>query len=359
MEKKQKLYQVIADGPEQGQIKALRDLVTEEGITYLRFTDGTKCNVAFVGKLNDSKAYDAGMYVSEIYDKKNVWNFERKTEGSDNRQLFSEEAGKWFTGLDPYHKDNKTKTITVATPPKRVITKDEIKSSKERLRELGFDEDTPGFENSNGIIIEDQQQLAALHQSANVHGVGYEGGVKGLRPIGIEEGTTINLDSDIVMPPTPKDMAKYQRANEIYIPDDLNESVSGITEDENPDSVAQKVIDTATGFGASGQSAPSAPAQQEQLINSATVEEPAAKSKLESSPIWSIVSKCKKKECQAPLILNLALPGKSIYNLIKEEYEDDAIEDFFEIIISGISTDQIKESLKEALRASYEGTKAE
>lgn len=352
MEKrKNKLYQVIADGPDQGQIKTLRDLVSEEGITYLRFTDGTKCNIAFVGKMNDAKAYDAGMYVSEIYDTKNIWTFEKKTEGSDNRQLFSEDAGRWFTGADPYHKDNKTRTIIEATPPKRVISEEEIKTSKERLRELGFDEDTPGFEQSNGIIIEDQQQLGALHQSAGVHGVGYEGGVKGLRPIGIEEGTTINLDSDVVMPPTPKDMAKYQRANEIYIPEDLNESFN--SQSENIEEQAQQLVDTVA----------QVPQQAQQpVINSAPVEQAQIQeikvdNPLENSPIWSIVSKCKKKECQAPLILNLSLPGKSIYNLIKEEYEDEALEDFFDIIISGISTEQIKESLKEALRASYEGGK--
>jgi len=352
MEKKSKLYQVIADGPEQGQIKTLRDLVSEEGITYLRFTDGTKCNIAFVGKMNDAKAYDAGMYVSEIYDTKNIWTFEKKTEGSDNRQLFSEDAGRWFTGADPYHKDNKTRTIIEATPPRRVVSEEDIKTSKERLRELGFDENTPGFEQSNGIIIEDQQQLGALHQSAGVHGVGYEGGVKGLRPIGIEEGTTINLDSDVVMPPTPKDMAKYQRANEIYIPEDINESFN-LQSSENTEDQAQQLVEMVT-------QTPQPP--QQTVINSTPdeqipVQEPKKDNPLENSPIWSIVSKCKKKECQAPLILNLSLPGKSIYNLIKEEYEDEALEDFFDIIISGISTEQIKESLKEALRASYEGGK--
>jgi len=350
--RREKLYQVIADGPEQGQLKTLRDLVSEDGVTYLRFTDGTKCNIAFVGKLNDAKAYDAGMYVSEVYDTKNIWTFEQKTEGSDNRQLFSEDAGRWFTGADPYHKDNKTRTIIEATPPRRVISEDEIKSSKEKLRELGFDENTPGFEQSKGIIIEDQQQLGALHQSAGVHGVGYEGGVKGLRPIGIEEGTTINLDSDVVMPPTPKDMAKYQRANEIYIPEDLNESLESPISYEDANAQAQAVIEAATNpQPVPQQTINTAPVEQ---VPAKVVEETPLEDKLKKSPIWSIVSKCKKKECQAPLILNLSLPGKSIYNLIKEEYEDEALDDFFDIIISGISTEQIKESLKEALRASYE-----
>jgi len=357
--KRKKLYQVIADGPEQGQIKTLRDLISEDGTTYLRFTDGTKCNIAFVGQLNDVKAYDSGMYVSEVYDTKNIWTCEKKIEGSDNRQLFSEDAGQWFTGVDPYHQGHNTKTIIEATPPRRVISEEEIKSSKEKLRELGFDEDTPGFEQSKGIFIEDQQQLGALHQSAGIHGVGYSGGVKGLRPIGIEEGTTINLDSDVVMPPTPKDMAKYQRANEIYIPEDLSETYEEAGKSLNE--AAQQLVDSVN-----PQQAPVAQQQaspvSETLINSTPVVQPVEnkeEDKLKSSPIWSIVSKCKKKDCQAPLILNLALPGKSIYNLIKEEYEDEALEDFFDIIISGISTEQIKESFKEALRASYEGPKKE
>lgn len=360
--KKQKLYQVIADGPEQGQVKTLRDLVSEDGITYLRFTDGTKCNIAFVGKLNDGKAYDSGMYVSEVYDTKNIWSFNKKVEGPDNRQLFSEREGQWFTGADPYHKDNKVKTIIEATPPRRVISEEEIKTSKEKLRELGFDENTPGFMNSTGIVIEDQQQLGALHQSAGVHGVGYEGGVKGLRPIGIEEGTTINLDSDIVMPPTPKDMAKYQRANEIYIPEDLNESMSPEAVETNPDEAAMKVLEAAAGSQPQipqSHPAPSINSTPVEEVPTNIVEETEPASDLKKSPIWSIVSKCKKKECQAPLILNLSLPGKSIYNLIKEEYEDDALNDFFDIIISGISTEQIKESLREALRASYEGGQKE
>ena len=349
MNKKTKLYQVLADGPDQGQIKELSKLTTEEGVTYLEFSDGTRCNIAFVGKINDSKAYDSGMYVGEIIDRTNIWQFKRKIEGPEDRQLYSEDAGQWFTGADPYHQDNKQRTITEAIPPKRVVSEEEIKTSKEKLRELGFDENTPGFEQSNGLVIDNQEELTRMQAMAQLKGVGYKGGVKGLRPTEIVEGTTLGLDPDYILPPTPKDLAKYQHANEIYIPENLGDTIN-----ESSDQAAQEVVALAT-----------APAQvpQQQVINSAPVEEKPVeakeeKSPREGSPVWSIVSKCKKKECQAPLILNLALPGKSIYNLIKDEYEEEAVEEFFDILIDTISTDQIKASLKEALRASYEGKKA-
>jgi len=356
MNNKKKLYQVLADGPDQGQIKELSQLASEEGVTYLVFTDGTRCNIAFVGKLNDSKAYDSGMYVGEVIDRTNIWKFNKKVEGPEDRQLFSEDAGQWFTGADPYHQDNKQRTITEAIPPKRVVSEDEIKTSKEKLRELGFDENTPGFEQSNGLIIDNQEELSRMQAMAQLKGVGYKGGVKGLRPTEIAEGTTLGLDPDFILPPTPKDLAKYQHANEIYIPENLGDVINEASTPAALDQAAQDVVSIAS----EGLPTPGLPPSSAS-INSAPVEEvtPSGEKKTshEGSPVWSIVSKCKKKECQAPLILNLALPGKSIYNLIKDEYEDDVVEEFFDILIDTISTDQIKASLKEALRASYEGKK--
>jgi hypothetical protein len=41
--------------------------------------------------------------------------------------------------------------------------------------------------------------------------------------------------------------------------------------------------------------------------------------------------------------------------MIKENFDESCIDDFFNIIISDISTEQIKQSLKNALMASYEG----
>jgi hypothetical protein len=74
-----------------------------------------------------------------------------------------------------------------------------------------------------------------------------------------------------------------------------------------------------------------------------------------SSPIYNMVVGCKKKSVTAPLMLDLELPGKSMYNMIKENFDESCIDDFFNIIISDISTEQIKQSLKNALMASYEG----
>lgn len=354
MEKKTKLYQVIGDGPDQGQIKEFDSLVSDDGVTYLKFKDGTRCNISFVGKLNDAKAYDSGMYVAEVYDRKNVWIFKKKVQGPEHRELFSEKAGQWYVGADPYYNNQqKPKTIIEALPPRRVISEEEIKTSQEKLKELGFDENTKGFDKAQGnIIIESQDEMRAMQQTAGVKGAGYNGGVKGLRPIEIIEGTTLGLDSDLIIPPTPKDLEKYTRGNEIYIPDDVSDlleekgiDVSNIKDDEN----STETVKT--------------PEIENVKINTPSEEKVSSmnnkSSSHTSSPIYSIVSKCKKKDIEAPLLLSLHLPGRSIYNLIKDEYDDDSIEEFFDIIIEDISVDEIKTALKAAIRDAYEGKNAD
>ena len=75
--------------------------------------------------------------------------------------------------------------------------------------------------------------------------------------------------------------------------------------------------------------------------------------KYENDPIYILIEKCKKKEAQINISVNAALPGKSIYNLIKDEYDEADLGTFFDILIDNLDTQIIKDSIKKALVEAY------
>ena len=77
------------------------------------------------------------------------------------------------------------------------------------------------------------------------------------------------------------------------------------------------------------------------------------KKKYENDPIYILIEKCKKKEAQINISVNAALPGKSIYNLIKDEYDEADLGTFFDILIDNLDTQIIKDSIKKALVEAY------
>lgn len=341
----QKLYQWL-QGENQGKVVSLVGVEAEDNMTFLKFEDGSRCNVEFAAKLNDARAFTDGKFVAEVCDRKNIWSFQDNSLKDDVR-YGTLKSGEVVTGWDPYMHgkdgvENRSRNSIKAIPPRHTVTQKEMQSSSEKLKELGIDPSTPGYEEGiKNLTIPTQanlqSQLMGKGGISNKPGGNYEnvehGNIEGLGK------TTIGLDPTGAKAPSMKDLEQYQRATEIYIPDEYREPNNTSSEPKEASvSLSRKVDKTVETIMAERDEAAE---QKKSGVNT-------------SSPIYSIVSKCKKKDVQAPLILNLKLPGKSIYNLIKEEYEDEAIDEFFDIILNDISIDEIKKSLKSALKASYE-----
>lgn len=336
---KQKLYQFL-QGEKQGKIVKLSGIENEDNVTYLNFDDGSRCNVEFVAGLNDPRAYSDGKFVAEVYDTTNIWTFDKKVLRDDIRYGTLKDTGEVVQGWDPYTHgkdgtENKAKVTVTAIPPRHVVTKTEMSAGAEKLKALGIDPNTPGYEEGlKSLTIPTQQDL-----QSKIVGNGLQGG----KAYGYEnlhsDGTTMQLDSATVKAPSAKDLAPFQRGTEIYIPED-------IIEDEQPVSVSNSNNIT--------EKVETIVENRNTMIENQNASDKTSKSSINtSSPIYSIVSKCKKKDVSVPLTLEIKIPSKSIFNLIKDEYEDEAIDEFFDIILEEITTDDIKKTLREALLSSY------
>ena len=351
---KQKLYQHIADGPNQGKVVKMTGVVADDGMTLLQFDDGTKCNVEFIANMNDPKAYASGKVMAEVYDTKNVWTFEKKAITEEHRIGYTKE-GVAFEGVDPYVRgrygtENKARSSMKAIPPRHVVTSDELNSSAENLKRLGIDPNTPGYEaGMRNMTMPSQQELMAKQMQAQLTVPTSADGRTAYDNVVYEDTpickTNMRLDPVGIKPPSAEDMKDFARGNEIYIPDDIREDRAKTEEEATKTKEDDKVSSSKT---------------SDEPINTTIREERRDETPINtSSPVYSIVSKCKKKEVRAPLMLDLKLPGKAIYSMIKDEFDEEATDEFFDIIISEISIEQIKESLKEALKSSYEAKPSE
>jgi len=72
-----------------------------------------------------------------------------------------------------------------------------------------------------------------------------------------------------------------------------------------------------------------------------------------TDPIYIMCEKSKKFDVDVNMSINISLPKKSLYNVVKESFENGS-EKFIEYIISNIDNNIIKEGLKKSLLEAYE-----
>lgn len=75
---------------------------------------------------------------------------------------------------------------------------------------------------------------------------------------------------------------------------------------------------------------------------------------IESNPVHIMVDKAKKTDAEVQMVINMSLPGKSLYNVIDESFEDGGKE-AIEYIIDNLDISDIKNSLKDGIRLMYTG----
>jgi hypothetical protein len=77
-----------------------------------------------------------------------------------------------------------------------------------------------------------------------------------------------------------------------------------------------------------------------------------------SDPVYILMSKAKKIDSDVNMGMVISLPPKNLYELAKESF-DDGDEKFIQYIVEEITVDEIKESLKAAIKEMYEGIQNE
>ena len=368
---KERYFQYL-QGPNQGKIVKFKGVNTDDpDMTRIEFNDGEMCNIAMIGRLNDDKAFSNGMYMAEIYDKDNPWKFEDKSIKDDVRygQL---KNGSVVEGWDPYVHGrfgnlDRSKHRIVGIPPKHIITKQEFEESAQQLESFGMSKEDPNFIQGIKNIVKNKNTVIASPGTHKVTDLtnGYKHmSSDGKYEIDIQGENGTIIDPISATAPTQSDIDRFElnKNSGVYVPNDILKKESPSNNVENVEyqeantnttniEVEKPKINTTTEIK-----------QETSTVNTINIENTntidSNISKLQKSPIYNMVSGCKKKDVKAPLILDLKLPGKSVYQMIKENFDDSCVEDFFDIIISDISTKQIKDALKEALKSSYEGNQA-
>lgn len=303
----------------------------DEETAFVELSDNSRMNAELIGSPNDVAAYQRGLIMVQIPDRNNVWTLKEDAVTAEDRLLTDDKSGQQFQTLDPYAfgkegGESKLRNEKIMLPPKRL----------------------------QAFWMRHNGQAAAGVRN----GIEYGNLVK--------EMSTLNPDQWSGSTAQFYDLEKFQTAKDLYIMVDPStnmptfdvrqlENASGFDFDIRPAAPAQPVIKAKPEDLDLRTQQPVRPVQPE--IAPAPVQAPVPVPQVKDmtgSPVYNIVSKCKKRHVDMPLTIGLDIPGKTIYTLIKEEYEDGCLEDFFDIIINDLSIDDIRKALRDALEQSYE-----
>lgn len=322
-------------GEKIGQIVEAVGVDREEDMTFIELSDNSRMNAELIGSPNDVAAYQRGLVMVQIPDRNNPWTLKEDTVTAEDRMLTDDKSGQQFQTLDPYAfgkegGESKLRNQKIMLPPKRL----------------------------QAFWMRHNGQAAA----GVINGVEYSNLVKEMSSLSPDQwsGSTAQF----------YDLEKFQTAKDLYIMVDPSTNMptfdikqlegdgGGFDFDSRPAASVQParpVIEAKPEDLDLHVQQPVIEAKPEDLdLRVQQPVRPAQVKDMSGSPVYNIVSKCKKRHVDMPLTIGLDIPGKTIYTLIKEEYEDGCLNDFFDIIINDLSIDDIRKALREALEQSYE-----
>ena len=302
-----------------GNVVQLTGIEEDDDMILFHFSDGSKCNVEFIGALNDTKAFENNMVMAEISDPKNVWTFTEKVIVPKTKRAIDRDGQEWEIP-DPYYDPKGDKgpqqevKKLIGIPPRAV--------SRTKLEKFGISLEDPDPEpvvavseprilNAQEAIIEDKKGPKNEQNALPLNNTTI-GEQAVIRPSYLEINPIVGGTWTI-------DVGKIK---EIQITDGSK-------------NVLVNTLEALKRFSEEGKS-----------VEDTT-------KRYENDPIYILVEKCKKKEAQINISVNAALPGKSIYNLIKDEYDEEDLSTFFDILIDNLDTQIIKDSIKKALVEAY------
>jgi hypothetical protein len=371
---KQRYFQWLI-GERQGEVMTLHHTEKEGGVGYLVFTDGSKCNIALVAPLNDFNAFKHHKFMAEVYDTINVWHFEKKLFRNDGKMQIDDD-GVEHEGWDPYHDKaanggRKPYHRLEVIPPRRTVTDAMEAMSYGRV---GFVQSLMGM--GEGDVNTIQTKMGYEYEDKIIKGKEF-------------------LDHPTVGLPTGNDMKKYSSEAGLYIPEDvLNNTTDALNEnhlgvempEENQAVVPQLAVPQPQPVPQAAPLVIDEPKNDGPIDlasdtdNETIIEDDMAKQKFtyqgkqyevdneellaflankekdsvpSDSPAISIVKNCKKKESQVSLTLDLKIPGRKVFKLIDEDYNENVLDDFFTLVMRDIDTEVIRDRLKETLIKAY------
>lgn len=304
-----------------GSVVQLVGIEEDDDMILFHFSDGSKCNVEFIGALNDTKAFDNNMVMAEISDPKNIWTFTEKVIVPKTKRAIDRDGQEWEIP-DPYYDpkgdkgpQKEVKKI-VGIPPRAV--------NRTKLEKFGISLGEP--EQESVIAVSEPKILNA--QEAIIEAKKSPKNEQNALPL---NNTIAGESEHAVIRPS-------------YL--ELNPIVGGTWTVD-----AEKIKEIQIVKGDKNVLIDTLKALEIFSEGNKVVENP--KKKYENDPIYILIEKCKKKEAQINISVNAALPGKSIYNLIKDEYDEADLGTFFDILIDNLDTQIIKDSIKKALIEAY------
>lgn len=315
-----------------GQVTKLVAIEEDVDMTLFHFADGTKCNVEFCSPLNDTKAFENHQIMAEVSDPQNIWTFQDKVVIPKTKKGIDRDGQEWEIPdpyLDPKGEKGPHQEVTkkIGIPPSVVrrsnLSKFGIESepqkptiavaqpAPEQVEQLRKDVDTVAKslkEHLPGIV----SSLSAGNATINKPNPG-EPVFINISPI---QGGTWSVQVDQI------DKIGLIKGSEQYV-GYTEELFNHLKSEQNPP------------------------------IEQGEPEDPGTKTFSENDPVFILIDKCKKKEGICNLEIKAQLPGKSIYTLIQEEYDEADSEKFFDIIIDQLDVNEIKKAIKESLKAAY------
>lgn len=307
------------------------------------FDDGSKCNENYIGALNDATAFDAKKAFAEVSSPKNVWRFNKK-EIVANKQFATGKDGLQYEIPDLYMYDHNTD------------------------KKVTFDTYAPVMSNANtepldGYVLSNITSGLCASPSVDVERVRISSGratspkkqkpqlpaseaperhepVAEVQPyaeadddtIYLDENGVMNIDIDAIN--ANPDRIVNVRMNGRVVPMMLHDFMrSAMTPVE--EKVVEKVV------------------TREVEVNVGELEIE-GKDGAEYGLVNNMIDMSKKEECSIAMELDVQLPPKSVYDIIKSAYTEGMTECFIRIIANNMSVRGLRMAVADGLSGYYD-----
>ena len=285
-------FQYIA-GEDAGEIKTLKDVICEDGITYLEFTDGELMNRDYVAPITTRRADLKNKFMVEISSRDNAWSIEEIKERTV--KLGEENYAKNVPPIEDYiNMDGQGEHTTVNSmiggkrlvPPKTSVEPRPLPVAKK--------------ETYSGATEEELKEAYGGKTPSNIKTNTNENARESEK----------NIEDAVVVEENRKEepVKTQQPTNK--------ETAKPTSEPEKKEIARKPKLDT-------------------------------------TDPVAILVGSSKKAEYELNVTLSIQLPQKSLYKIVSEQF-DDGKEKFIQYILDGLDTTDIIKSIGEALKVSYE-----
>lgn len=271
---------------------------SDPDLVLYHFTDGTKCNPLFIGKINDPSAFDNGMMMAEIPSVTNKWEFE-VVEIKKQQYFTTDTSGERCEVVDPYMQNRAAdvKTVKVKRKPRYV---EMVNESKPTIPE-------PTKQNEIAVVQPPMKEEVS-------------------KPNNVLEFDDATLDLSQPLFGVGITRVSFMK-NDAKVYMDLDEVFRRLTEDPKPSPKIEVAGETHLEL--------SVDAAQKTMVD-------------------NMIDMSKKMECSINIELGLNIPPKSVYGLINSGYPEEISDAFVKILADRIHIRSLKQAVADGLMEYYQ-----